>query len=263
MSQTSLGTRYAEQRDSGHWHSPTRPGTVTDVKGVICVTGEKTRGLLSAAIVVAAVASCSVDGTPHDSPIARTVDPSAFPADSGSEPIVVPGKQLSFILPDVSGYPDGAVFEPANCELQQIPLSPQRTSAQTGYGPDTKPGSPMTAYTTVITQTAASLDDLAATVRRCGRYRHDSGEKSSTIEVAQRTLTNLPTVAGAETLGYSRTDGYGGPEWAAATTTLLIAQRGSIRVYAAQRVAQHGEPVVEPDEALVKLFHAVADTALH
>ncbi|MFT3900202.1 MAG: hypothetical protein QM728_08170 [Gordonia sp. (in: high G+C Gram-positive bacteria)] len=215
-----------------------------------------TRNVGATAVLLAVVvtaSACSGDGDPVGSLADRSVAPAAFPVHP-SAVTRVPPAQLPAIVGDISGNPVGAEFDPADCAPQPISPTPARTVVQTAFGSATTPDGLPPAYTTVITRMGDSLDDLGELVRRCGDYRR--GE----VRIVQRILDGVPSVSGAKTLGYTRT------ETAAAgdpvTTVLLVAQRRKIRVYATERITGKAATGDRPTAELVKLLQAVAAEGL-
>ncbi|MFT4199631.1 hypothetical protein [Gordonia sp. (in: high G+C Gram-positive bacteria)] len=224
------------------------------------MTARRRRSAAVAAAVLATgvlATACSVDGEPAESLVHRSVDPAAFPVGPGVEVTRVPPAQLPAIVGDVSGNPVGARIDPEDCAPQAISPVPSQTVVQSGFGADNGASTPPPAYTTVITRTGDSVDDLAAAVRRCDRYRRGSVVE---VSVAQRALDGVPTVAGADVFGYSRTETSPGGD--PVTTVLLIAQRRTIRVYATERITGPAPTGDRPDPALVTLFEAAAAAGL-
>lgn len=206
---------------------------------------------------VAATAACAVDGDPQDSLVHRSVAAAAFPVEPGSEVLRVPPVQLSAIVGDVSGMPVGAHIDPPECAPQPISAQPADTVVQTGFGRAGADGDPPPAFTSVITRTGKRLADVTATVARCPEYQRSSGLP---VAVAQHPVESVPQVRGADTAGYVRTETTAGAPLV--TTTLLLAQRGNVRVYAAQRIVGSPEPGHQADPALVRLLQATAEAGL-
>lgn len=229
---------------------------------VIDVVGETRRACRAVGVAVvvlataAATAACAVDGDPSDSLVHRSVPAAAFDVDPGTEVIRVPPAQLSAIVGDVSGLPVGAQIEPSDCAPQAISAQAADTVVQTGYGQSTSPGDPPPAYTSVITRTGKRLADVTATVARCPEYHRSS---ALPVTIVQRTVSP-PQVRGADTAGYVRTETAAGAP--PVTTTLLLAQRGNVRVYATRRAVGAPEPGQEADPALVRLLQAAAEAGL-
>ncbi|GAB09344.1 hypothetical protein GOARA_036_00760 [Gordonia araii NBRC 100433] len=210
------------------------------------------------ALAAITMSACAIDGDPHDSLVHRSVDPAAFPVEQGTDVTPVPPGQLTAIVGDITGHPVGAQIVPPDCAPQQISPAPTSTVVQTGFGRPPAPGAPPPAYTTVITRTGDSLDDVAATVGRCAEYRRSAGVE---VLVTQRVLAQVPSVRRATTVGYSRTEatpGAGQP----VTTTLLVAQRGNVRVYATRRAVGADQVGREADSALIRLFEAATAAGL-
>ncbi|WP_161927370.1 hypothetical protein [Gordonia crocea] len=210
-------------------------------------------GAAAAVLAVAAVGACAVDGDPVDSMAHRSVAASAFPVEPGAEVTTIPPAQLSAIVGDISGLPVGAQIDPPDCAPQPISPLATDTAVQTAFGRAPAPGAPPPAYTTVITRTGDRLDDLAATVTRC---RHYTRHSAVPVAIDQRVLDDVPAVSGARVFGYVRLESSPG-----VATTLLVAQRGNIRVYATRRIAGDADAdAVDP--ALVRLFTAAAAEGL-
>ncbi len=232
------------------------------VKGETSVTTGTQRAVRAltlapvALAVVAVLGACAIDGVPSDSLSHRSVAPAAFPVAPGSVAITVPPAQLPAIIADLSGVPPGARVDPEDCVPHSISMRPADTVVQTGFGPDTAGEAPP-AYTTVITRTDQPLAHVSSTVARCGRYRRTSGVE---VAVVQRVLESVPAVRGATVFGYVRTETAAGVP--PVTTTLLLAQRGNVRVYAARRAAGFAGHDGNPDDALLALFAAVAAAGL-
>ncbi|GAA3039021.1 hypothetical protein GCM10010528_19550 [Gordonia defluvii] len=215
-----------------------------------CITG-----LGLAAVLVSG--ACSVAGDPHDALVERSVSASAFPIEPGAAVTRVAPAQLPAIAGDISGMPVGAQIEPPGCAPQPISALATDTVVQTGFGGAGAPGAPPPAYTTVITRTTEPLGEVMAAVARCGDYRRSS---ASPVVVTQRLLDQVPPVRGAAVAGYTRTDA--SPGVTPVTTTLLLAQRGDVRVYATRRTVGDIDPTAAADPALVTLFQAVAAVGL-
>mgnify|MGYP000125406653 FL=1 len=204
-----------------------------------------------------ATAACAVDGEPRDSLVHRSVAAAAFPVAPGTEVLRVPPAQLSAIVGDVSGMPVGAHIDPSDCAPQAISAQPADTVVETGFGPSGPGGDPPAAYTTVITRTGKRLSDVTATVSRCPAYQRSSGLP---VTVVQHSVELAPQVGGADAVGYVRTEtAEGAPP---VTTTLLLAQRGNVRVYATRRAVGPPESVQQADPALVRLLQAAVEAGL-
>ncbi len=80
------------------------------------------------------------------------------------------------------------------------------------------------------------------------------------MTVTQGVLENVPQVRAASTFGYTRTEA--SPGGAPVTTTMLIAQRGDVRVYATRRTVGAVDSGHQADSALVTLFEAVVAAGL-
>ena len=102
-----------------------------------------------------------------------------------------------------------------------------------------------------------------------GGFGLDDGELDGAVPLdreivvrhgGQHPVELAPQVGGADAVGYVRTEtAEGAPP---VTTTLLLAQRGNVRVYATRRAVGPPESVQQADPALVRLLQAAVEAGL-
>ena len=151
------------------------------------------------------------------------VDPADFPAPY--EAIVLPAQAVSMAAPDLTGVPQGAVVDPADCAPPAQDYGP--TGTVMAVGTDNASRSTISVE---LTRTDTPLDDLAEQTKTCGEVTVTDSGAESTVTTE---ITPAPPIRADDTLALRRTVRSGtGSEQVTQSMVTLIAQVGDVRVSA-------------------------------
>ncbi len=151
------------------------------------------------------------------------VDPADFPA--RYEAIVLPAQAVSMAAPDLTGVPQGAVVDPADCAPPAQDYGP--TGTVMAVGTDNASRSTISVE---LTRTDTPLDELAAQTKKCGEVTVTDSGAESTVTTA---VTPAPPVRADDTLALRRTVKSGNEsDKVTQSMVTLIAQVGDVRVSA-------------------------------
>lgn len=151
------------------------------------------------------------------------VDPADFPA--RYQAIVLPAQAVSMAAPDLTGVPQGAVVDPADCAPPAQDYGP--TGTVMAVGTDNASRSTISVE---LTRTDTPLGDLAEQTKRCGEVTVTDNGAESTVTTE---ITPAPPVRADDTLALRRTVKSGaGSEQVTQSMVTLIAQVGDVRVSA-------------------------------